>query len=74
MIFEEKIKETNFRPTDKITKVRLDLEPKRENNLQKITAYANEVAEHLGFRPRYGVSGRGCASALDGSGPFAFRA
>ena len=44
MIFEEKIKETNFRPTDKITKVRLDLEPKRENNLQKINkVYSKEV-------------------------------
>ena len=44
MLFEEKIKETNFRPTDKITKVRLDLEPKRENNLQKINkVYSKEV-------------------------------
>lgn len=44
MIFEEKIKETNFRPTDKITKVRLDLEPKRENELQKINkVYSKEV-------------------------------
>ena len=36
MLFEEKIKETNFRPTKNITQVRLDIEPKRENNLQKI--------------------------------------
>ncbi|MBR3348304.1 MAG: hypothetical protein IKG36_02715 [Mycoplasmataceae bacterium] len=44
MLFEEKIKETNYRPTDKITKVRLDLEPKRENNLQKINkVYSKEV-------------------------------
>lgn len=44
MIFKEKLKETNFRPTDKITKVRLDLEPKRENELQKINkVYSKEV-------------------------------
>lgn len=43
-MFKEKIKETNFRPTDKITKVRLDLEPKRENELQKINkVYSKEV-------------------------------
>lgn len=35
MIFENKVKETNFRPTNNTkTKVRLDLEPKRENKLQ----------------------------------------
>lgn len=43
-MFKEKIKETNFRPTDKITKVRIDLEPKRENELQKINnVYSKEV-------------------------------
>lgn len=43
-MFKEKIKETNFGPTDKITKVRLDLEPKRENELQKINkVYSKEV-------------------------------
>ena len=36
LVFEEKIKEVNFNPTGTITKVRLDLEPKRENELQKI--------------------------------------
>ena len=44
MIFEEKIKETDFRPTEKISQVRLDLEPKRENELQKINkVYSKEV-------------------------------
>lgn len=44
MLFEEKIKETNFRPTKNITQVRLDIEPKRENNLQKINkVYSKEV-------------------------------
>lgn len=44
MLFEEKIKETNFRPTNQIAKVRLDLEPKRENELQKINkVYTKEV-------------------------------
>lgn len=44
MLFEEKIKETNFRPTNQIAKVRLDLEPKRENELQKINkVYSKEV-------------------------------
>ena len=59
---------------DEVREIRHRIAEECENNLQKITAYANEVAERLGFRPRYGVSGRGCASALDGSGPFAFRA
>ena len=44
MLFEEKVKETNFRPTKNITQVRLDIEPKRENNLQKINkVYSKEV-------------------------------
>lgn len=44
MLFEEKIKETDFRPTEKISPVRLDLEPKRENELQKINkVYTKEV-------------------------------
>ena len=44
MLFEEKIKETDFRPTEKISQVRLDLEPKRENGLQKINkVYSKEV-------------------------------
>ena len=44
MLFEEKIKETDFRPTEKISQVRLDLEPKRENELQKINkVYSKEV-------------------------------
>lgn len=44
MLFEEKIKETDFRPTEKISQVRIDLEPKRENNLQKINkVYSKEV-------------------------------
>ena len=45
MVLEEKIKELNFKPTgkDKI-RVRLDLEPKRENELQKINkVYSKEV-------------------------------
>lgn len=44
MVFEEKQSEIKFIPTDKITKVRIDLEPKRENNLQKINKiYSKEV-------------------------------
>lgn len=44
MLFKEKIKGTNFRPTNQIAKVRLDLEPKRENELQKINkVYTKEV-------------------------------
>ena len=44
MLFEEKVKETNFKPTKIITQVRLDIEPKRENNLQKINkVYSKEV-------------------------------
>lgn len=37
MVFEETLKEVHFIPTEKPkTQVRLDLEPKRENELQKI--------------------------------------
>lgn len=45
MIFENKIKETNFKPTNRTkTKVRLDLEPKRENKLQIMnTVFSKEV-------------------------------
>ena len=46
MVFEKKIEEHNikiFKPSSK-TKVRLDLEPKRENELQKINkVYSKEV-------------------------------
>ena len=45
MVLEEKIKKVGFKPTgkDKI-RVRLDLEPKRENELQKINkVYSKEV-------------------------------
>ena len=45
MVLEEKIKEIGFKPTgkDKI-RVRFDLEPKRENELQKINkVYSKEV-------------------------------
>ena len=44
MLFEEKIKETNFKSVTNITKVRIDLEPKRENELQKMNkVYSKEV-------------------------------
>ena len=44
MVFEEKIKVTNYRPKKDIVRVRIDLEPKRENELQKINrVYSNEV-------------------------------
>ena len=37
MVFEETLEEVHFIPTEKPkTQVRLDLEPKRENELQKI--------------------------------------
>lgn len=37
MVFEETLKEVHFIPTEKPkTQVRVDLEPKRENELQKI--------------------------------------
>lgn len=37
MVFEEEVKDLNFKATTKPkTQVRLDLEPKRENELQKI--------------------------------------
>lgn len=37
MVFEEKLKEVEFNPTEKHkTQVRIDLEPNRENELQKI--------------------------------------
>lgn len=46
MVFENIISEEhiNFYPTDKVTKVRIDIEPKRENELQKINkAYSKLV-------------------------------
>ena len=44
MVFEEKIKEHEFTPVVKIAQVRVDLEPKRENELQKINeVYSKEV-------------------------------
>lgn len=54
MVFENIISEEhiNFHPTDRVTKVRIDLEPKRENELQKINkAYSKLVfnnAKRLG--------------------------
>lgn len=37
MVFEEEVKDLDFKATDKPkTQVRIDLEPKRENELQKI--------------------------------------
>ena len=36
MVFEEQVKEVDFKATGSITQVRIDLEPKRENELQKI--------------------------------------
>ena len=45
MVFEEKLKAVpEFTPTGTITKVRIDLEPKRENELQKINlVYSKEL-------------------------------
>ena len=44
MVFEEKIKGFDLTPVEKSVKVRLDLEPKRENELQKINkVYSKEV-------------------------------
>ena len=44
MVFEEKIREFHFNPTKVKTKVRLDLEPKRENELQKMNLiYSKEL-------------------------------
>ena len=44
MVFEEEAKQLDFKSVDKqITKVRIDLEPKRENELQKINlTYSNK--------------------------------
>ena len=44
MVFEEEAKQLDFKAVDKqITKVRIDLEPKRENELQKINlTYSNK--------------------------------
>ena len=36
MVFEEQVKEVDFTATGSIVQVRIDLEPKRENELQKI--------------------------------------
>ena len=36
MVLEEKVKEVDFTATGSIVQVRIDLEPKRENELQKI--------------------------------------
>ena len=45
MVFKEKLKELDFKGTVKPkTQVRIDLEPKRENELQKINlVYSNEL-------------------------------
>lgn len=44
MVFEEKIKKLDFIPTGNTVKVRIDIEPKRENELQKINkVYSKEV-------------------------------
>ena len=45
MVFKEKLKELEFKGTDKPkTQVRIDLEPKRENELQKINlVYSKEL-------------------------------
>ena len=44
MVFEEKLKEVQFTATGTKTKVRLDLEPKRENELQKMNIiYSKEL-------------------------------
>ena len=44
MVFEEKIKGFDLTLVEKSVKVRLDLEPKRENELQKINkVYSKEV-------------------------------
>ena len=44
MVFEEEVKDLNFKATTKHkTQVRIDLEPKRENELQKINlTYSNK--------------------------------
>ena len=43
MVFEEEVKEVDFTATGSITQVRIDLEPKRENELQKINlTYSNK--------------------------------
>lgn len=36
MVLEEKAKDVNFKDKNSISKVRIDLEPKRENELQKM--------------------------------------
>ena len=44
MVFEEKIKEFHFVPKKTISKVRIDLEAKRENEIQKMNKiYSKEV-------------------------------
>lgn len=44
MVFEEKIKEVHFIPKKNISQVRIDLEAKRENELQKMNKiYSKEV-------------------------------
>ena len=44
MVFEEKIKEFHFVPKKTISKVRIDLEAKRENELQKMNlVYSKEL-------------------------------
>ena len=44
MLFEDKVKRTNYSPTKQYKKVRIDLEPERENKLQIINkVYSNEV-------------------------------
>ena len=43
MVLEEKVKEVDFTATGSIVQVRIDLEPKRENELQKINlTYSNK--------------------------------
>ena len=43
MVFEEQVKEVDFTATGSIVQVRIDLEPKRENELQKINlVYSNK--------------------------------
>lgn len=44
MVFEEKLTGIKFNPTDEKVQVRIDIEPKRENELQKINkVYSKEV-------------------------------
>lgn len=44
MLFEKKLNKIKFNPTEEITRVRINLEPKRENELQKINKiYSKEV-------------------------------